>query len=248
MKKRENDTAPSRTSEQKGMVITVKVKEKLYMDLAGLEEHGPITIVALGDSVTHGAVAAGEINYETVYWNRLRKKLNAACAAIPVNVINAGINGTTASRSVKRLDNQVLCHRPDLVIVCFGLNDINGTLEAYLTALRTIFERCAASGAEVIFMTPNMLNTHVVEGTEERFAAYAVKTAEMQNGGKMDLYMDGAVSMAREMGIPVCDCYAKWKALSQTQDTTMLLANYINHPTKEMHELFAQSLYDMIMS
>jgi hypothetical protein len=54
--------------------------------------------------------------------------------------------------------------------------------------------------------------------------------------------------MAREMGIPVCDCYAKWKALSQTQDTTMLLANYINHPTKEMHELFAQSLYDMIMS
>ena len=225
----------------------MKVKDKLYMDLAGLEEHGPITIVALGDSVTHGAVAAGEINYETVYWNRLRKKLNAACAAIPVNVINAGINGTTASRSVKRLDNQVLCHRPDLVIVCFGLNDINGTLEAYLTALRTIFERCAASGAEVIFMTPNMLNTHVVEGTEERYAAYAVKTAAWQNGRRMDLYMESACALAREMEIPVCDCYAKWKELSRTQDVTDLLANYINHPTKEMHELFAESLFEMVM-
>ena len=226
----------------------MKVKDKLYMDLAGLEERGPVTIVALGDSVTHGSVAAGETNYETVYWNRLRQKLNAVRAAIPVNVINAGINGTTASRSVKRLDSQVLCHHPDLVIVCFGLNDINGTIEDYLSALRTIFERCAASGADVIFMTPNMLNTHVVEGTEERFAAYAVKTAEMQNGGKMDLYMNSATALAREMGIPVCDCYAKWKELSQTQDTTMLLANYINHPTKEMHELFAQSLFDMIMA
>ena len=226
----------------------MKVKDKLYMDLAGLEERGPVTIVALGDSVTHGSVAAGETNYETVYWNRLRQKLNAVCAAIPVNVINAGINGTTASRSVKRLDGQVLCHHPDLVIVCFGLNDINGTLEDYLSALRTIFERCAASGADVIFMTPNMLNTHVVEGTEERFAAYAVKTAEMQNGGKMDLYMNSATALAREMGISVCDCYAKWKELSQTQDTTMLLANYINHPTKEMHELFAQSLFDIIMA
>ena len=226
----------------------MKVKDKLYMDLAGLEERGPVIIVALGDSVTHGSVAAGETNYETVYWNRLRQKLNAVRAAIPVNVINAGINGTTASRSVNRLDRQVLCHHPDLVIVCFGLNDINGTLEDYLSALRTIFERCVASEADVIFMTPNMLNTHVVEGTEERFAAYAVKTAEMQNGGKMDLYMNSATALAREMGIPVCDCYAKWKELSQTQDTTMLLANYINHPTKEMHELFAQSLFDMIMA
>ena len=88
----------------------MKVKEKLQMDLAGLEEHGPVTIVAVGDSVTHGAVAAGEINYETVYWNRLRQKLNVAYPAIPVNVINAGINGTTASRTVHRLERQVLSH------------------------------------------------------------------------------------------------------------------------------------------
>ena len=226
----------------------MKVKEKLQMNLAGLEEHGPVTVVAFGDSVTHGSVAAGEMNYDTVYWNRLRLKLNAAYPTIPVNVINAGIGGTTAARSVKRLDNQVLCHRPDLVIVCFGLNDINGTPEDYLSSLSTIFARCTESGAEVIFMTPNMLNTHVVEGTEERFASYAVKTAEMQNSGKMDLYMNSAVTLAREMEIPVCDCYAKWKELSKTQDTTLLLANYINHPTKEMHELFAQSLFDMIMA
>ena len=54
----------------------MKILEKLLMDQGGLIENGPITIVAFGDSVTHGAVGPGELNYETVYWNRLRKKIN----------------------------------------------------------------------------------------------------------------------------------------------------------------------------
>ena len=62
----------------------------------------------------------------------------------------------------------------------------------------------------------------------------------------MDLYINSAKSLAEEMGVAVCDCYAQWKKLSETQDTTMLLANRINHPTKEMHELFADGLFIMI--
>ena len=54
----------------------MKILEKLLMDQGGLIENGPITIVAFGDSITHGAVGPGEFNYETVYWNRLRKKIN----------------------------------------------------------------------------------------------------------------------------------------------------------------------------
>ena len=78
----------------------MKILEKLLMDQSGLIENGPITIAAFGDSVTHGAVGPGEINYETVYWNRLRKKINDVRNYVPVNVINAGIGGimlTTAA-------------------------------------------------------------------------------------------------------------------------------------------------------
>ena len=224
----------------------MNVKEKLNMDLQGLIENGPITIVAFGDSVTHGAVAAGEMNYETVYWNRLRQKMNALRNYVPVNVINAGIGGITAGGSLSRLDSQVLAHNPDLVIVCFGLNDVNGSLEDYLSALRTIFTRIAESGAEQIFMTPNMLNTYVAEDAPAQYLDYAKVTADMQNSGKMDLYMGEAVKLAKELGVTVCDCYAEWKKLSETQDVTMLLANRINHPTKEMHELFASCLFKTI--
>lgn len=223
------------------------IRDKINMEYADLVKNGPITIVAFGDSVTHGAVANGEINYETVYWNRLRKKINAVRDYVPVNVINAGIGGITAAASIERMDAQVLAHNPDLVIVCFGLNDVNGTLENYLDALRVIFAKCQERDVDVIFLTPNMLNTYVAEDTAEVHLTYAAVTARMQTEGKMDLFMESAGKLAKEMGVPVCDCYAKWKELSKTQDTTLLLANRINHPTKEMHELFAEELFQIIL-
>ncbi len=226
----------------------MRVKDKLKLDYEGLVKYGAINIVAFGDSVTHGAVGPDEISYETVYWNLLRKKLNAVCDYVPVNVINAGIGGITAQGSVDRMERDVFSHHPDLVIVCFGLNDVNGELEEYLSALERIFAECNKRGTQTIFMTPNMLNTYVAEDTEEKFREYARKTAEMQNNGRMDKYMESAVQLAERMGISVCDCYSEWKKLSEAEDITMLLANRINHPVREMHELFADSLFKAVMN
>lgn len=224
----------------------MKIEEKIYMDYEELMQHGPITIVAFGDSITHGAVAGNEVNYETVYWNRLRKKILEIRDYVPVNVINAGIGGTTAARSLNRMESQVFAHNPDLVIICFGLNDVNGELDSYLGALKVIFERCIENDIEAIFMTPNMLNTYVSDEVEGNLRRYAGVASEMQNSGRMDLYMERAVALANDMGILVCDCYKEWKKLAETQDTTKLLANHINHPIKEMHELFAENLFQTL--
>ena len=225
----------------------MKIADKINMDKDGLIKEGPINIVAFGDSVTHGAVGHNEMDYETVYWNRLRRKLNQVRDYVPVNVINAGIGGITANASLERMDRQVFIHRPDLVIVCFGLNDVNGTIESYVGALEKIFDRCNEENIEVIFLTPNMLNTYVAEDTPDEFLQYAAVTAEYQNSGRMDMFMDAARKVAKDKRVKVCDCYEKWKCLSKTQDTTMLLANRINHPIREMHELFAQSLLEAIL-
>lgn len=34
----------------------MKIRDKLYLDRQGLEEHGPINVVIFGDSVSHGSV------------------------------------------------------------------------------------------------------------------------------------------------------------------------------------------------
>ena len=226
----------------------MKITEKIKMNRTALEKYGPITIVAFGDSVTHGAVGDGEIDYESVYHNRLKKKILEVGKYVPINIINAGIGGVTAIGSLERMDSQVFSHNPDLVIICFGLNDVNGTLENYLYALKTMFTRCKETNKDAVFMTPNMLNTYVADDTAIKHLDYAKKTADMQNSGKMDSFIYSAVELAKEMDIPVCDCYSKWKELSKTEDTTLLLANRINHPTREMHELFASELFKIIFS
>ena len=223
----------------------MKIKDKVYMNRASLIEEGPITIVAFGDSVTHGALQS-EINYETVYWNRLKQKINNLRSYVPVNVINAGIAGLTAKDSLSRLEKQVLRYSPDLIIVSFGLNDVHEPLEDYLSSLKIIFEKSVACAEEVIFMTPNMFNTYVDESLTGSGAEIAQTLAHYQNNGRMDLYMNSAMNLARELGVKVCDCYSKWKKLSETEDTTKLLVNRINHPEAHMHELFADSLFEVI--
>lgn len=225
----------------------MKIKEKIMLDKEGLEEYGPINVVVFGDSVSHGAVN-GYIDYENVYWNLLKKKLNAFRDYMPINFINASIGGTSAKESLPRLKSQVIIHKPDLVIVCFGLNDVNGSLEDYLNALKEIFTTFKKENIDIIFMTPNMLNTSVADDTPPSLVEYAKITAKMQTEGRMDEYIYSAKKLAEDLSITVCDCYSKWKELSKTQDITMLLANRINHPISKMHKLFADSLYDIIMN
>ena len=121
------------------------------------------------------------------------------------------------------------------------------SLDDYLEPLESMFSRCKSENKDVIFMTPNMLNTSVAEDTPKQYYDYAIKTAEMQNGGRMDNFIYSAVDLANRYQIPVCDCYSKWKELSKTHNITTLLINRINHPTSEMHQLFATSLFDMII-
>ncbi len=226
----------------------MKIAEKLKMNGDGIRQHGPITIVAFGDSVTHGILGYNEVGYDTTYWNRLRNKILSIRNYVPVNVIDSGIEGITAKDSLERMDRDVISHNPDLVIIMFGLNDVNFPIEEYTESLATMFKKCNENGIFTIFMTPNMLNTYVAEDTFEGYRTYAEKTAEMQNNGRMDMYIEAAKKIAEENNIPVCDCYSIWKEISKTEDTTMLLANRVNHPIREMHELFADNLFKIIFA
>lgn len=226
------------------------IKERMTQRDESLHTLGPVNIVFLGDSVTHGNFEDGVFDYEAVYHARLGQMLRRGNPFMPLNIINAGIGGTTAQFALQRLERDVLCHHPELVVICFGLNDVNGPLEEYTAALNGIFSALKGRNIPAIFLTPNMLNTYVDEaGTSPALLGYARVTCSYQTSGKMDQFMDAARACAAAHGVPVCDCYARWKAMAdQGTDTTQLLVNRLNHPTREMHQLFADELYRMIMA
>ncbi len=220
-----------------------------------------ITAAFLGDSVTHGCFEtfmAGEnridsvFDYENVYHARFAKLIHALFPAVPLNILNAGIGGDNAPSGLKRLERDVLACSPDLVVVCYGLNDVHrgaAQIGEYADAVTGIVQRLKKEKIETIFMTPNMMNTAISPHMSDGFLIeIAKKCAAMQNEGVLDAYIDRARSICGKEGVPVCDCYKKWKMLAHHGvNVTELLANHINHPVREMHALFAQSLLDTVL-
>ena len=234
------------------MKIIEKMKQKM-LDNYNCEG---ATIAFLGDSVTQGCFDVyknGEISLETYYdqhnsyERRVFDILSTLYPSVPINIINAGISGDTAPRGLARVERDVIGHKPDLCIVCYALNDCGFDADRpdrYTNAMRGIFEKLKAADIEIIYLTPNMMNTEISHHLTD---PYVVEVAEnhkaVQLAGKLDLLIDRGRELCREMDIPVCDCYAMWKTLAAAGvNTTELLSNKINHPTKEMNMMFAYEL------
>lgn len=218
-------------------------------------------IAFLGDSVTQGCFEVYEEQgkIKTVfdscaaYPEKVKEILSMLYPQAPVAIFNAGVNGSSAVEGAERMKRDILGCKPDLLIVCFGLNDSNKGVEGvpvYKKALKDIFEDAKAAGIETIFMTPNMMNTYTSRvTTEETLKNLSSIFAERQLNGDFDAYIDAAREACLEEDVVICDCYALWKNLYyHGVDTTGLLANGLNHPVREIHYIFAWQLVSTILN
>ena len=238
-----------------------KITEKLLARQNANFDNPGVTFAFLGDSVTQGCFECyrkTEDSIETVfdknsaYHKYLADIFTVLYPNVPVNIINAGISGDSAPPALTRLARDVLKYSPDLVVVCFGLNDCGKGLDGideYKNALSEIFDRLKDAGSEIIFMTPNIMCTELsCHLKDDMLKDIAQNVAKRQTDGVLDAYIDAAKSVCITKNITVCDCYAKWKKLAEIGiDTTNLLSNYINHPIREMNWLFAYSLAETIL-
>ena len=116
----------------------------------------------LGDSITHGGRYQHFIYlfYATRFPDRT------------IDIFNCGISGDSASGALRRLDDDVLIHKPTVVSIMLGMNDVGRNLyepgspspevekhrEKALTDhaqnMKQLAEKLTASGARLIFLTP----------------------------------------------------------------------------------------------
>lgn len=100
-------------------------------------------IVAFGDSLTHGTGAAPEAAYPAVL-----------AALTGRTVINAGVPGETTADGLARLPGVLAEHKPRLVLLCLGGNDmLRRVPEAETeTHLRLLARTIRESGAELVLI------------------------------------------------------------------------------------------------
>ncbi len=184
----------------------------------------PIRVVCFGDSVTGVYYHTGS---QRAYTAMLELALEAALPGTHVDATNAGISGHTTVDGLARIEKDVLAHKPDIVTVMFGLNDmVRVSLADYRKNLVTIVARCRAIGAEVVLATPN----NVIE-TANRPSTKLVK------------YCDVVRAVSRELKVPLCDSYRGFDAVRHHDraDWRLLMSDQI-HPNMDGHRLIATQL------
>ncbi|WP_296243586.1 MULTISPECIES: arylesterase [unclassified Psychrobacter] len=150
------------------------------------EQQAPLTILALGDSLTEGLGVDNDANYPAQLESRLKEM-----GYKDIKVVNSGLSGETSTGLVNRLD-WVLQTKPDITILTIGANDaIRGIDVTMVEAnIRTAVKRLQDGGSEVILggmqIYDNLGSDYV-----ESFAAIYPRIAKDMNVTLIPFFLDG---------------------------------------------------------
>ena len=150
------------------------------------EQQAPLTILALGDSLTEGLGVDNNANYPAQLEARLQE-----LGYKDVKVINSGLSGETSTGLVNRLD-WVLQTKPDITILTIGANDaIRGIDVATVEAnIRTAIKRLQDGGSEVILGGMQIYDNLGADYVES-FAAIYPRVAKDMNVTLIPFFLDG---------------------------------------------------------
>ncbi|MEI6501537.1 MAG: GDSL-type esterase/lipase family protein, partial [Armatimonadota bacterium] len=195
--------------------------------LAKLEKGGDFTLLFWGDSVTCGGTAsAPEHAFPLAFTTWLRGKYPQA----RVHYVNAGTGGWNTDGKLPLIQEQVLDHKPDLVVIEF-VNDMGMDREHIFKNYTEALTKLRAIGAEVIILTPHFTRPDWMgEGNNMRTPETRAAVGFMKE-------------FAAENKVGLADASRRWEHLwIEGQPYLTWLNNAINHPDDRGHWLFVEEL------
>ncbi|MEA2045416.1 MAG: SGNH/GDSL hydrolase family protein [Euryarchaeota archaeon] len=188
---------------------------------ARLAEGSDVKIVTFGDSITAGYAVSRGFDH---FWKEMLKE---KYPETKVDLINSGICGETSLDGLYRLDQSVIAHRPDLVTVNFGINDMyfGLGLDQFKSNIIEIVDRSIEMcGCEVLLL-----------GSEPLLTAY-------YRDQVLDYY--GVLEdVAEEMDVGFVDVYRAWMdRTSDGVDLRALILPGLDHPAESGYKIIAEEL------
>lgn len=200
------------------------------------ERQQSISYVVYGDSISTGAEAS---EHRFAYSFRLYEHMQRLFPDSRVEYHMRAIGGETSRDGLKRLPQDVIPLKPQLVILAYGMNDQNRLLPhsndvpvaEYESNIRNIVEalRCQTE-TDIILVTPCSPNPLW------KFSS-----------GEIGEYAEAVRKLGREYGVPVADVYRIWMEEIESGKTyESLLLNNINHPNDYGHSIYESAFLNLL--
>ena len=203
----------------------------LHRTVRRLTEDKSLRVVLLGDSISAGANASGmtfanpfQPRFGELFAEKLRRTYDA-------NVVfhNPSVGGKDSVWGMEVLDESVIAHNPDLVILAFGMNGRHKP-DVFASHIRNMVDRIKAANADtdvilIATSTPNPLLTD----PRAMFWNYQYLYGETLKAFEAD-------------GVAVLDMGALQKELHKNKRFIDTTGNNVNHPNDFFIRIHAQAL------
>jgi lysophospholipase L1-like esterase len=185
-----------------------------------------INIVFHGHSVPSGYFKTPQVNTLGAYPNLFLKKLKAIYPLAVVNVIVTAIGGENSVKGAERFERDVLCHKPDLILIDYSLNDRGVGLEKAYSAWNQMIKSAKDQGIKVILLTPS----------PDQNVNYADPANELRK------HANQVRKLASENQLGLVDSYQAFEFLYPDKEQLSKYMSQVNHPNELGHELIANEL------
>lgn len=186
-----------------------------------LQSGTPVTIAAIGDSLTCGWMA------RKGYVDFLEEMLREKYPDSRFSIIASGVPGDTADFGLCRVDSDVLHQAPDCVFIQYAINDAGYgfTVNQFRNNIQEIIDKIRRAGdAEIVLVTSG----HIGDHGENHFA---------------EDYYEQLEALGETNGLPIALVHEYWKEkIAAGVDFRSLVQYDLVHPTVAGYRLMAEAI------
>lgn len=168
-------------------------------------------------------------------------------------VINAGVAGNTSANLLARIDTSVLKHKPDLVILMVGTNDLLNSkkltsYEQYESNLNKIVKAIKANGAEIVMMSSLPADSIYLFERHDRIFFKEAPNVKMANARQI------VKKIAEQNGVKFLDLFQKFTDINVPKhNEDLYIRNVKNsgkcdgvHPTDLGYQFIAENVFECL--
>ena len=203
-----------------------------------LKKNESAKILFYGDSITFGCNSSGFVGIapNADCWTKMVfDSLTAKYGATNAEYINTAVGGYSTDDGINNLEERVITHSPDAVVIAFGMNDYTLNSSQHILRIKTIVNaiREKLPETEICLVTPFLPNKEAAGAWAQQF------TFAEEYYGLVDSYGENS-------GICIADVTKVHTEILEKKRYRDMTGNNVNHTNDFTARMYAQTVFKTI--